>query len=262
MGVMPVRSRSAIKALACLLTCLCTLPARAAELPPLTPEQSAALALGIDAAATPDNNPGFDALLAHTNSWGDLMRLWSAGTDRPKDSVQVTWLESLVDAPDPTQIGTDAVLFGKLIERSPVPQRALVERWIIEPLDTGPRAATASRAIVLYIARPVSVILNDPQPGWFVRAGARFAGTTELPRRDAGPSDAPGRYAAFIGATYEVSRRPGQAPSGIFVWVGLLIAVLLAVAITLMIIIQKSRRAGGVEVLRNRSPRSDRDSSP
>lgn len=246
---------------AALILSLSLLPAlaRAQDLPPLTPEQAAAVAAGVDPSAAPDNNPGFDALLAHVHTWGDHMRLWSAGNNRPTDSVQLAWLESLAATPNPADLGTDAVLFGRLIERAPTPRRANLERWIIEPLEPG-SAKKASRAVVLYIVRPVSVMLQEPEPGWFVRAGARYAGIVELPRTGAPPSDSPGRYPAFIGATYEVSPRAGSLPSSIFVWVGLLLAVFLGTFILLVLTVRKAR-ARGASVLRNRHPLSARDSS-
>lgn len=244
---------------AVILSLLLPALARAQDLPPLAPEHAAAVAAGVDPSAAPDNNPGFDALLAHVRTWGDQMRLWSAGNNRPTDSVQLAWLESLADHPDPADLGTDAVLFGRLIERAPTPRRANLERWIIEPLEPG-TSDRASRAIVLYIVRPVSVMLQEPEPGWFVRAGARYAGIVELPRTGAPPSDPPGRYPAFIGATYEVSPRAGSLPSSIFVWVGLLLAALLGTFILLVLTVRKAR-SRGASVLRNRHPLSARDSS-
>jgi len=236
------------------------LPARAADLPPLAADHAAAIAAGVDAAGTA-GDPGFDALIAHVHSWGNLMRDWATGTNRPTDAVQVAWVDALVDSPDPATIGTDAVLLGKLIERVPARQRALVERWVIEPLDSVGQSSTAKRAIVLFVVRPASAMIEEPQPGWFVRAAGRYAGIAELPARDAAAGAPPNKYATFVGATYEVSARGGRAPSGIFAWVGLVVAVLLGVFVTLVWTIQQSR-SRGASVLRNREPASGRESSP
>lgn len=235
------------------------LPARAADLPPLTAEEAAAIAAGVDAAGTA-GDPGFDALVAHVHSWGNLMRDWATGSNRPTDAVQVAWVDALVDDPKASDLGTDAVLLGKLIERAPARQRALVERWVIEPLDSVGQSSTAKRAVVLFVVRPASAMIEEPQPGWFVRAAGRYAGIAELPARDATAGAPPNRYATFVGATYEVSARGGRAPSGIFAWVGLVVAVLLGVFVTLVWTIQQSR-SRGTSVLRNREGASDRESS-
>jgi len=225
--------------------------ARAQALPPLSTAEQSAIAQGVDATAPPAD-PGFDALFNHVLSWDNQMKLWSAGVDRPRDFVQPAWIDGILEGTVPADIGTDALLFGRLIERGPAPRRALMERWVIEPLDTDAPGQTGHHPIVLYVVRPVSAILGEPEPGWYVRAAARYAGIAEIPdipRLSEAPSD--NRYAAFIGATFDVSQRSGDSPAGAFAWIGLTIAVIIGVGVLIVMTIQRARHPN---VLPRRAP--------
>lgn len=236
-------------------------PARAADdaLPALTEEQRAALKAGLQTGAS-YGDPAFDALLAHTRSWGRLMLRWAATPDSapaPLTPAEIIGLAETGGAP-----GEPVVIFGEFLEREPVAKYANLERWLIAPLDPENPGVRADRAAIVFVDRTTSAAFSLPRQGWYVRVAGRFYKPLMLPRRTTGEEVA---YPSFVGASFEARQKLGDPPSGLFAFVGLGVAIMFAAMIVLVVVVSKVRsRPTRFEAARSagRAPAPPADSEP
>ncbi len=237
-------------------------PAPVLPIPELGAEARAALETGLQRGAS-YGDPAFDALVDHVRSWGRLMHRWAASKALRPGVAPAREVTALAGSPEAS--GAPVVLFGQFLEREPLPKYANMERWLIAPLDPEDPSVAPDRAAIVFVDRTTSVVLGNPQPGWYVRIGARFYKPLTLPRRATGEDQA---YPSFVGAVYGVSQRRSETSvSGLFVFVGIGVALMIAAFVVLLVVVSKVRArepslasragAGGVPGGAERWPEGD-----
>ena len=210
--------------------------ARGAEsLPPLSEETRATLETGMQSGAS-YGDPAFDALLEHTRSWGRAMPRWAAAPDLAPAPLTPDQINALAGGDGAT--GEPVVIYAEFLEREPLAKYANVERWLVAPLDPDDPTVAPDRAAIIFVDRTVSAAFELPRPGWFVRIAGRYYKPLVLPRRTTGEEVA---YPSFVGASFEARRNRGDPPSGLFVFVGLGVALMIAAFIVMVVVISKIR---------------------
>jgi hypothetical protein len=190
----------------------------------------------VEGAASGD--PAFELLVERVRAWGPDVAAWSAAGEGP---IGAALTEAEIDALIerwPASAGEAGELVGQFVEREVVPKAQGVKRWLVAPVDTRTGELTGGPAIIVYVPNFGAATRLTPDEGWYVRLAAHFYRPLELPARE---GDEPRVYPGFVGMVYDVRPRWGGALSTTFGWIGLAVAVMVAVLITLLVFIARLR---------------------
>jgi hypothetical protein len=232
---------NAIRLFMCLLAALLS-SAVWAQVPPLDDEQRESLFWALsgqadanDAAASDDL--ALDVLLRETGRWGTLMPRWSADPRLAPDPAPVDAFTAGDDG-SIAQPGEPFVFEARFQEMEPVAGRPTVQRWLVEPINTEV-GGRAERAAVVYIDRRATGRIREPQPGWYVRVAGYYLRDAALASRDGTLRS----YPVFVGAAFTSQPGPGGDLSANFAWLGIGIAVVIAIGVVLIFVVSKAAHA-------------------